>query len=388
MYMKVKEYVSELNRQEILYTIGTMLLIGTKALGMEESTIIFRVIMLIGFAFIGLKILLDKNSIKEWLMIVLAMGFGIFQFFNMGSLGLAILMALFSGMKNINIKKLFKALAFEYVICFIITIVLALFKVIDPNYVTTIKYGTEITRNSLGYAHPNVLHITYVIVMCLVLYVSDFYGKKLFILISSLLIGDVLIFLFSASETGFAMSIVLIVIYLFQKIYHKDRNKDYSKVERIIIYVFLALVLVGYIIFALTIDYLSEINAICLSLYESINSILNQRVLAIAIINDYTGISIWGRMLNTYGGWALDCSYAYALYSYGILFYSTLVFAYFAMMKYLVDNKRWLDISILITFMVAGVTEPFLFNVSVKNLTIFMLGEWAFSIVGKYDKKV
>lgn len=378
--MRIREYISELNRQEILYTIGAMLLIGTKALGMEESEIIFRVIMLIGFAFIGVKILLDKNSVREWIIIVFSVGFGIFQFFNMGSLGLVILMMLFSGMKQINIKKLFKALAVEYVICFIITITLALFKVVDPNYVSTIKYGTEITRNSLGYAHPNVLHITYVVVMCLVLYTAEYNYRKTCVLLTVFLLIDILVFIFSKSETGLIMSLILIMLWLFTiKSKYYSLEKDFGRLGKNIIYILVFFIMIGFIVIALGMAYLSENSSIILRLYQFSNVIFNQRIIAIAIINYYTGISLFGGMLNTFNGWALDCSYAYALYSYGIIFYVALVISYYGTIRYLIRNKRYMDIVILLTLMIGGVMEPFMFNASIKNLTVFMLGEWAFT---------
>ena len=119
----------------------------------------------------GAKILVGSYSLKELVLIVLGGFWSIFIFFNMGSFGILVYVLLALGMKNISVTKVMKLGALVWSSCFFITITAAIFMDRPGVQVVHEKLGLgPILRESLGYGHPNVLHITYILFIFQVLF--------------------------------------------------------------------------------------------------------------------------------------------------------------------------------------------------------------------------
>lgn len=367
-----------LNSLEVWYFIGTAILVGLKAIGMEEMQWPFKVMMVMAFICIAVKVIIEEHKPIEYLIMGLLLIYGVWVIRTSESYGLLILMFLVIGAKDIDIKKLFRCLAFEYAVCFAITIFFGLIGLREGVVLVHEKFGMELTRRSLGYTHPNVLQITYVILMALIIYALDFHGKKLYKLLLGLLIGDFVIFAFSLSFTGMIMSVALLLAILYFEIFHYRNKKEINKVEKVILNVWVPTTILGFIVLARIIDvYCNKIDNFVL--YEMINKIFNMRILCINFYYRNIGFPLLGSdfMLPQT---ALDCSYGYAIFRYGVVFIGLIIFAYIMTMRYLIKNNRYLDIAIMVVFLFAGMSEPFMFNASIKNLTVFMVGEWAYSI--------
>ena len=370
---------------EIWYFIGTVILVGLKAIGMEEMQWPFKVMMVVAFACILIKVILEKHKPIEYVIMGMLLIYGGWAVYTSESYGLLIIMFLVIGVKDISLKKLFRCLAIEYAICFVVTIFFGLIGLREGVVLVHEKFGMELVRRSLGYTHPNVLQITYVILMALIIYALDFHGKKLYKLLLGLFIGDIVIFAFSLSFTGMIMSAALFIAVLYFEIFHYGRQKELNKAERVILQGWVPVTVLGFIVLARTVEmYCSSIGDN--TLYELMNKIFNMRTWCINYYHYYIGYPIIGTDFKL-PGVALDCSYGYALFRYGIVFIVLIVAAYIMTMRYLIKNNRYVDIVIMMVFLFTGMSEPFMFNASIKNLTIFMVGEWAYSNIQRVEDK-
>lgn len=111
------------------------------------------------------------------------------------------------------------------------TIVLALLKQIPDLALVHSKLGLgHIIRWSLGYPHPNVLHISYVILLAFFFYLANLNRKQLIIATALLYGGNFYIFLYSVSYTG----LILTTVYLLANLYFNLR-KEFTRGEKVLI---------------------------------------------------------------------------------------------------------------------------------------------------------
>lgn len=189
-----------------------------------------------------------------------------------------------------------------------------------------------------------------------------------------LLLGDIWVFLYSMSYTGLLISFGMIGVYLYF-----TYRKQISIGEKIAIVSILPLCLVVSIIPV-------ALNAHG-RIYQIMNSVLNNRVWAIKVFFAQYPQTIFGQRIIR-DNFSLDNSYIYALAWYGIAFLLVMAVLYEVLViKYLRTNRRK-ELAIILSFLVAGITEQFLFNASIKNITFVFIGEMIFELLKQKGKEL
>lgn len=353
---------------EILYYLFLALILFSKGIGLDEGELLFRVCLVTGMAFLAGKFLLDDYSVKEILVIVLLGIFSIRAFFVTGSLGLFIYVLIITGSKNIPLKRIFQIGTIIWSLCMLLSFTLAIFGDRKGVMLVHEKFGIgPILRESLGYTHPNVLHITYVVFMAFVLYNCSKKKKKTLLTILELLIGDVFVFMYSVSITGMIASLILVIFFLYFEL--RERR---TKIENIGIMLILP--------FCVLISTVAPLLGGDSSVFMAINKFFNSRLIAIRVFFYNQGLSLFGaRFMES--SFAVDNSYAYALLQYGIVFFVVMMLTYFALMYYLIRKNQTRELAITSAFLIAGISEPFLFNASIKNITVFFVGTWLYTVL-------
>ena len=371
MNCKMQEKMS---MEEILYYLMFSLLLSLKGIGLDEGSILFRVGLVCGILLFFVKILIGKYSIRELILIALGLLWGVFIFFNMGSFGILVYALMALGMKNISVSKVMKIGTVVWSTCMALTITAAIFMDRPGVRVVHEKLGLgPILRESLGYGHPNVLHITYILFMVFILYTCK--KENMVKTIIFLLVGDIFIFTYSVSYTGLLVSFLAIVIYIYY-VY----GSRFSNIERIFTKCVLPVCIFLSTVFPLVIDSYGF-------LYDLFNPLLNNRIW---IIKHYFYLytpTLWGERIMT-DGFSLDNSYVYAIGWYGIIFFLFAMFAYWFVVKKYVKDERKKELAIIITFLIAGLTEQFMFNASIKNITFIFLGEVFYIYLGSKGKQI
>ena len=201
---------------EILYWLFFCSLFLAKGLGLYDGQAVFKLILVFAVGCLFLKLCIEKYTIGEYfrlLFVVLLTGI---TYLNSGEKGLLLCGLMMIGMKYVDVKRVFQIGTAIWAVSFLFITCSSLFHMEDTVFKIHDKLGLgHIFRWSLGYPHPNVLQVSYFILAILVIYVlGDRFRPRHALW---LLGGNLLIFFYSVSYTGFIVFMVLILgrLYLY-----------------------------------------------------------------------------------------------------------------------------------------------------------------------------
>ncbi len=375
---KIKVKISEL-----LYYCFFGLLLFAKGIGLYDGQTAFKLILIAAAAaWIG-KMCLTAYTRKEFIIIVLLLGTGIITYLVSGEKGAVLYILMITGLKNIPIKRVFTVGAWIWSISFIGTAILNATHLIDGPFKVHEKLGMDmLIRWGLGQSHPNVLHISYLVLVMFLVYLL---GEKLTLkAVIGLMIGNILVFTFSVSSTG----VITVTFYLGICLYCHYRKKpgrlEYLSAQMIfpiiLLYSFAApLVLKG-------------------ELFERVNHFTNTRLNLARHFLTLRGPSLFGNRVADIitSQLTMDNSYVNAYVTYGLILTILIVGLYLVLIrKYCHDNRNG-ELAIILACLVAGIMEPFLFNTSFKNISLLFAAEILFTekeggkirLPGRLDREV
>lgn len=370
MDKKVEVGIRKFRFGEIFYYLYWMIMLFAKGIGLYEGMWQYNLCILLAMFFLGCKLILTSYRLRELIWMFLAVVFGAWIYLNAKDQSAFILAATMVGLKDVPLYRVFKIGLLEWGACFVYMIVKTLlFGETGPILVHE-KLGLgPILRWSLGYTHPNVLHITYVVLAAFIIYVWNRKpGRGQWKLTIALMAGNLYVFMYSISFTGFLLLTLLLLFNLYF-----ERRKKISKIESIL----LQCVLPFCIFFSLALPMLLNSEGV---LFTFINKALNNRFLATRVYLAEMGLSLLGKKREVLYGFAVDCSYTEAILSYGVIAFVFLMAAYMLTIRKLIHMKSRKELTIMLALLVAGVSEPFLFNASFKNITILFVGKYLFEL--------
>ena len=361
--------------EELLYYVFLLLMMGAKGIGLTGGQKVFTLCSITAYCFIGIKMLITEYSVKEWCINAGLLLMAILIKCSSGESAAIAAVLMIIGMKNISLLKAMKAAFFIWGGTFVFSIIRGLAGLGDGVIVVHQKLGLgPIIRYSLGYTHPNVLHVTYFILVMLFLYVFQFKSKKLWLMVSILFGGNIYIFLYSISYTGF----IIVTVYLCFMLYLDARIK-LSYAEKRIIECFAPLC----ILFPIAGPFVIKGN-----LFNILNKLLSTRFHLVYYFFTNFKPSLFGTktITPTDAHLTLDSSFAYLLMYYGIIAFIVMVILYLMTIhKYLRENQ-YKETAIMVCTALAGVTEQFLFNLSFKNITFMCIGDYLFNYLLTKEK--
>lgn len=355
---------------ELLYYLFWSIMLAAKGLGLYEGMLSYNIALLISFFCIAIKLLLEKHTIDELLIegALLLLG-GIIYIITFDKAPLINIM-LVIGLKNVPIRRVLKIGLIVWTACFSWRAILEVTGISTGLALVHEKMGLgPIIRWSFGYPHPNVLHISYAVLTAFILYFVKCNGKRYLALLGLLFLGNCYVFLYSVSYTG----VILVTIFLGISCYFKMR-KQFSKYEKILMQCVLPFCVGISIIAPLIID----TSGIVRKIGELLNKIVNNRFLASSVyLSD--GLAPFGKNLSIRGlSFALDSSYVGLLVNDGWVIFIIVITAYFFTIKKFVKEDKRKELAIILSFLIVGISEPFLFNTSFKNISLLFLGEFLF----------
>lgn len=377
--MKIRNEKKYLNISigEICYYLFWVIMLIAKGTGLYEGMTQYNICLVLAMLCLCGKLLLTRYQMADLCWMAPLALYGLWIYFHSGDQSAFILIAVMIGLKDIRLSRVFQIGAVVWGICFCYMI-LRTFGGGNPGPILAHeKLGLgPILRWSLGYTHPNVLHITYVVLAAFLLYLwNQKPGRSQWGITLWLMAGNIYVFLYSVSFTGFLLMTLLLVFNLWL-----CGGKRIWKVERILLQcVFPACILFS-VVGPLVLDGEGK-------LFQFLTNALNNRYSASKIYFRELGISLWGIRVEQIHGFAIDCSYVEALLSYGLIFFLLIVAGYLFTIHSLLKQERWPELTIVLALLVAGVSEPFLFNTSFKNITVLFVGECLFWCSAKLAAK-
>jgi len=360
-----KEYVDQfISMAEIVYLIYFIVMFGTRAIGIYEGMLAYNVSLVIGMLIFGLKVLMTEHSVLEYIMMAGLLLLCLIVYRNTGEKGMLLYFTMMLGMKGVSVQRVFKTGAIVQVTAFMALVLLSLLGIKEEIIYVQSRMGMgEVLRHALGYPHPNTLHTTYVCMMVLIMYAFGNKNRKRLVVTSGcLFLGSVYIYLYSCSNTGLLAS----VLYLTVNFYFQIR-KSISRIEKIFIYSLYPACLVFSIIGPLVIKG---------KLFDIINKLLNTRWgLSIYYLQNEP-VTLFGTRFKeaptTHH--MIDSSFLYSFLQLGIVAFLVITGVYLLTIHETVKKDKRAEIAIIVSFCVMGISDPFLFNLSYKNLVFIFIG--------------
>lgn len=354
---------------ELLYLLFFGIMLFAKGIGLYDGQNIYKVFLILAFLCIALKMCITEYSFKEWAAILFLLALSVIVYRVSGEKGVLICMTMIVAMKNVSLKRSFGVGLTVWGIAMSGRFLFSLFFIENvETAVQTKNIFGAVLRYFMGFPHPNVLHISYLILAALIIYcVKETYCWKHLLF---LLIGNWFLFFYSYSFTG----ALIVMMYVCLSYYVKKRT--IYKFE----YFLVMLVFPGCVLFSVIFPIILRGKA-----FELADKIFNNRINFAKHFLTLENMSLLGNNLAsiTTEIITMDNSYIFTLVTYGILIFVLMCVGYIATISSYVKQKKNIELAMICCFLVAGLTEPFLFNTSFKNLTLLFIGEQFFTELNK-----
>lgn len=364
-----RENSIEISLMEACYFGFFILLSVTKGLGLYEGQKLFELLVIPAFLLAIIKILITPYTKRQWIMQIVFLCLTALVLHESHERGILFLAFTVLGMKNISVKKVFHAGLWVWSLCAIVLSIFSFFRLEHTIYRVHDKLGLGyIFRWSLGFTHPNILHITYFTLCALLLYeMEDNYKFRHFVY---LMVGNVLVFLYSVSYTGFGIVTVLLAGCLYVRV-----RPQFGIAEKILANLMLPVCLITSFVIPLFLRHEKYGEIV-----QKLNLMVNTRIRLAGLFLKPEYFSLFGvdiseAIKNTV---AIDNSYVWGYINYGLIPFAFIMFGYFALSFHSTYKQRTRELVILVCFLGAGWTEPLLFNTSFKNFTLIFLGSLLF----------
>lgn len=363
--------MKELTLDEILYFGFFILLSIAKGLGLYEGQKLFLLLVIPALICGGLKVFLSSYTKRQWAALCMLLLLTGIVYVQSRELGIFFIMFLILGMKNISLQKVFRLGLWVWSVCAVVLCLASFTRLEHTVYRVAQKLGLGyIFRWSLGFTHPNILHITYLTLCALILYeLGDKFNLKHFAI---LMLGNVLVFLYSISYTGFAIVTVLLIGGMYVKI-----RPRFCLFEKILA----NLVLPAIILISFALPFMLYDSRFAPSLIK-LNELVNTRINIASFYLVPECMSLFGVKMSYLAQiqyyLSIDSSYIWAFIHYGIIPFILLMMAYLILIADCARKQKTRELVLIICFLGAGYTEPLLFNTSFKNITLLFLGELLF----------
>lgn len=373
--MMQEKKIMQVKVSELFYLGFFALMLWIKGIGLYDGQTLYKLFLLLGLILVGIKMCITKHTVREWLFIVAISLLMFIVYLKCKEKGVLICTLTVLALKDVSVKRVFKVGMWTWGITMWSNVIYHLVNLDASGYKVHEKLGLgHIFRWDLGFSHPNVLHISYLVFCGFVVYnLDEKYNWKHAL---GLMAGNLFVFFYSVSYTG----ILVVTLYLMISWYINMRQ-ELSKIE----YGLLEVVFPIAVLLSLLSPVLLPSN-----IFYILNKIFSNRLVLAEYYLVPENIKLFGNNLAdiTTHILTMDNAYVFTLVIYGIVFFCLIIISYMVLAHVCVRRKRKRELVLIACFAIAGITEPFLFNTSFKNLTLVFLGTMMFeSLQGNNESK-
>lgn len=355
---------------ELCFYLFFASLLFAKGIGLYDGQTGFKILLLVALVGWAGKMLLTSYQWRELPLYVILAVLGGITYLVSRDKGALLVILLLLAIKNMELKKVFRVGAAVWCTSFGTLFLLTSLHIMQSPFKVHDRLGMgRIIRWSLGYAHPNVLHISYFALACFLIYLLQERFRFRYLILLEL--GNLYVFMYSLSTTGFLVTTIFLALVCYWKL-----RGHFCRVEQILIQLCLPLCL--FLSFAAPLlltgrafDVVNKILNTRLSLSQWF--LINQPIKLLGV--DTTAIVTAVR--------TMDNSYVFAMITYGALFFLFVIWEYFRIIYRRTIAQDGVALCIILSCLIAGLTEPFLFNTSFKNVSLLFVGAELFSISDK-----
>lgn len=369
------EYLqTELNICEVLYLIYFTVMFGARAIGLYEGMLFYNISLLIGILLFGIKVLFTEHSLIEYILMGLLLGLSFLIYYNTGEKGLLLYFTMMLGMKSVSEKRVLKWATYVLGMPFLFLITMSSFGLWPEILkISNRPIFGKVYRHALGYPYSNTLMTTYIVLMVLLVYSMEKKNRQdLFWYSILLLLGAIYLYVYSCSNTGMIVSVLFLVFN-----YYFDTRKAFSKLEKIgmilcypcivLVSIFLPLLLKGNTFHLVDRILHTRLN---LSLYYLTNEPITWFGTRFKEVIGETGYA-----------YMIDNSFLYSFMQLGVVAFILLSIFNICLIYLCLKYNRRKELAIIFTFYVLGYSDPFLYNLSYKNLLFVFMGYYFFYLL-------
>lgn len=345
-------------KYDSLFYIFLFLNVFCKGIGLDNDSKVYLVLLVIGLAMMAIKLLLDNYTKKEFLYILIIMLIGGVTMLFTKKPTLFLTCICISGMKNIDTEKVFDDMYKIRLITFFSVVFLALTGIIENTSLSMWRAGGFETRYSLGFNHPNSLHLALFILMALAIYVKYNNLKVLDYLLMSII--NLFIFSYSGSRTGVILVFLLILLTILSKT--KKADKLLVSIPNYLL------------IFLVLFSFFSAILYGKIELFNKLNYFLNGRILYSNYYLTHYNPTIFGVNMSGEEKLLFDNGYIYVFVQFGIAGMLLLLHWLITINKNIKKNKDVKRAVISTLFIIYIFTESFAPNIFMNVVLLFFGG--------------
>ena len=364
---------SGLTNAELVYFLYFIVLFGSRSIGIYEGNEIYKYMLILGMLLFFLKICITEHTLLEHIIIAALIGTAGIVYFESGEKGLLLYFTLMLGIKGVSTRKVFRLGTTFLSLSLVVLILLSLSRIIDDVCYLQDRPGIgSFFRRSLGYPHPNTLHTTYVILTMFILYLFGHRNmRRLYACSIVLSFISLWLFLYSGSRTGLVISFGYILINLL--LAQHGKLSSIIKWSSLFVYPITCLITIIFPMLSETV------------FGESIDRHLRSRFVIARYYLENNGISVFGQRLYNPDAkyYGIDFSSLSLLLQDGLVAFAIISMLWMCMTYRLIKDDRRAELAIVITLLIMGVTDPFLYNLSFKNIAFIFMGEWLYTTIGR-----
>lgn len=326
------------------YWFSTYVLSATKL----DLTIFNNILFVVGFAFFAIAWILEKNSVKEYIIQVLFFTFLIFIFIGSGGVdqGILIIFPMIVGMKNTRIKRVTRIMFITYIVLFIFLILLSTFGIVENTIYT--KKGTYENYKTLQLGGVNA-NIIFIIIFALIsLYLYTYSEKISFIKCCILQLLCIVAYFLFYSRTGVVTTSAEIWgSYIISKNINFNRIKfKKSKINNFILKH-------SYFIFYLFI-YIVGKYFFYTGFAQFLNKLVTSRIFEVNYYVNNFGVGLFPKYVLYY---ACDNSQTIMFVSYGLIYTFIFLYLHYRTISVFIQKSKRLEIFFMIIFLIYSYSE-------------------------------
>lgn len=347
------------------YLLFFIILSIAKGLGMDSGDTAFILIGLFSGVFLLTHVLSQGYTRRELGIIFIFVTLGIVTLIFSKKITILITIIAIVFAKNIPLNRLIEVVFKFKILAFIVTIVLSLLGIIENNKsFRFMENGDVITRYALGFPHANVTYLNFFIIVLLYLYI--YYDKVKLRNYVVILFLSMLLYKITDSRTG----IISVIISLIIPVVLKNKKIIKNVITRKII-IFLPIICGGFSVFSGI--YYSSGNLVL----QKINQALTGRIelaskfLSLYKVKPFGQVIVEGSNLN--GSYLrIDNGYISLLLAYGIISFMVFIILETKLLKKYMLEERYREILLIVSFLIYGITEVYIYNIFVNISLIFL----------------
>ena len=373
--------------KELGYYLFFGIMVLAKGIGLDSGRKSYYVLSAVACICIFCKLILTKYNIRQ----ILAVGFlcllAFVAYRNSGRMGILLTVLAIIGIKDMDVKKLFRIGLAIYGCSFAFTVIAAKLGLIYNPMAVHEKGGMELIRWGMGYSTGNIFHVSYFMLTVFLCYT---WGRKYnFKKMLALMAGNLAVFFYSLSYTGIAVTAFYLLISLYaagkEKAFEREGRPGecmqeggaekcsegkISMGERILCQLPLPLCLLFSFGGPFLLDY---------PFMQKLNVLLQARLSFSAYYLKNQPITLLGtRMKNVPNFWIImDNGYVYFMMTFGLVAFGLFCAGYAILIARYSKKGRLPELAMIFSFLLYGIMEQFISN-AFMNLSLLFMGEVLF----------